>query len=262
MNGPVALHGGGEFLSGDEPFLAAILASAARPATDGRPILVAIVPTAAARHRPDLAAATGVAAFERVALAAGLDVEAAAVPVLDAGSAADPGLAAGLEVADLIHFPGGDPDLIPNLLRGSAAWAAIERARERGALVAGASAGAMALATWTWTPAGGVEGLGLVPGLIVVPHADGDGWASALERFGTWGPAGLGGLGLAERTGVIADDLAPTGGAITWRVVGPGEVFWRPVRGGRTVVARAGEMFTTDVTGPAGIDEARAEPIS
>jgi cyanophycinase len=245
VSGPVALHGGGEFLSGDEPCLAAILASAAEPLGGGRPIRVAIVPTAAARQRPDLAAATGVAAFERVAAAAGLDVEATAVAVLDAMSAADPGLAARLEAADLIHFPGGDPDLIPTLLRGSAAWAAIERARQRGAVVAGASAGAMAFATWTWTPAGGIEGLGLVPGLIVVPHADGGGWASALERFGAWGPVELGGLGLAERTGVIADDVAPAGGEITWRVVGPGDVFWQPVRGGRTVVARAGETITT-----------------
>lgn len=249
MSGPVALHGGGEFRSGDEPFLAAILASAAKSVAGGRPIRVAIVPTAAARQRPELAAATGLAAFERVAAVTGLDVEASSVPVLDAGSAADLGLTARLEAADLIHFPGGDPDLIPTLLSGSAAWVAIERAREHGAVVAGASAGAMALATWTWTPAGGLEGLGLVRGLIVVPHADSGGWASAISRFGAWGPVELGGLGLAERTGVIADDVATAGGAITWRVVGEGEVFWQPVRGGRTVVARSGETITTGTTG-------------
>jgi cyanophycinase len=245
VSGPVALHGGGEFRSGDEPFLAAILASAATSVSGGRPIRVAIVPTAAARQRPDIAAATGVAAFERVAAVTGLDVEAAAVPVLDTASADDPGLAARLEAADLIHFPGGDPDLMPTVLRGSAAWAAVERARDHGAVVAGASAGAMALATWTWTPAGGVKGLGLVPGLIVVPHADGDRLEAALERFGAWGPAELGSLGLAERTGVIADDLAPSGAEITWLVVGEGDVFWQPVRRGRTVVARAGETIAT-----------------
>ena len=44
-----------------------------------RPIRVAVVPTAAGRGRPDLAAATGVAAFERVAAGRGIDVAAAAI---------------------------------------------------------------------------------------------------------------------------------------------------------------------------------------
>lgn len=244
MTGPVALHGGGEFQPGDEAFLAAILAAAARRVIEARRIRIAIVPTAAARGWPDLAAANGVAAFKRVA-AGGLDVLVEAVAVVDANSAADPDLATQLEAADLIHFPGGDPDLIPTIMAGSGAWAAIESARARGALLAGASAGAMALAAWTWTPAGGMAGLAVVPGLIVVPHADGAAWAAALERFGAWGPAELGALGLGERTGVIADDLAPTNGTISWRVVGPGDVFWQPVRGGPTVMARAGETITT-----------------
>ena len=52
MSGPVALHGGGEFLAGDEPFLAALLDAAAPAAGGDRPIRVAVVPTAAARGRP------------------------------------------------------------------------------------------------------------------------------------------------------------------------------------------------------------------
>jgi cyanophycinase-like exopeptidase len=245
VSGPVALHGGGEFLAGDEPFLAALLASAARRIADARPIRVVIVPTAAARGRPHLAAALGVAAIERVAKVEGLDVVAGAVAVIDAGSAADPGLAARLAEADLIHFPGGDPDLIPTIMLGSAAWTAIEAARARGALLVGASAGAMALAPWTWSVAGGLAGLGIVPGLIVVPHADRRTWAAALDRFGTWGPVELGGLGLGERTGVITEDVAPASGGISWRVVGPGEVFWQAVRSGPTVVARAGDTVET-----------------
>ena len=66
MSGPLALHGGGEFLDGDEPFLQAILAAAPEPRR------VVVVPTAAARGRPDLAAGTGVAALRRVAEAEGL----------------------------------------------------------------------------------------------------------------------------------------------------------------------------------------------
>ena len=141
-----------------------------------------------------------------------------------------PGSRARSTSRDIIHLPGGDPDLVPTILSGSAAWAAIASARAAGAILAGASAGAMALATWTWTPAGGIAGLGLVPGLVVVPHADGPRWASLLERFGAGVPAGLGALGLPERTGVIAGDL--TADPVRWTVVGAGTVRWLATLGG------------------------------
>jgi cyanophycinase-like exopeptidase len=153
------------------------------------------------------------------------------------------GLVARLAAADVIHFPGGDPDLIPTLMRASAAWIAIDTALHGGAVLAGASAGAMALASWTWTSGGGVIGLGVVPNLFVAPHADADRWDSALERFGGPAPTDLGALGLAERTGVITDDIEAD--PIAWRVVGPGEVRWQAVRGGPTVIARSGETLET-----------------
>jgi cyanophycinase len=217
MKGTIALHGGGEFLPGDEGFLRAILARA--PASNGI-IRIAIVPTAAARGRPDLAAANGVAAFERVGVAAGLTVHADAVRVVDPASAADAALAAILAAADLIHLPGGDPDLIPSLYPGTAAWTAIRSANDRGAVLAGASAGAMALGSITWTPAGLVAGLGLATGIVVVPHADARSWSANLIRFGHGGPSGIGVLGIGERTGVLIDPLGP------WRVAGEGEVRW------------------------------------
>ena len=243
MSGPVALHGGGEFLAGDEPFLAALLELAGARVGAGRAIRVVVVPTAAARGRPELAAGNGVAAFERVARAGRVAIEAAAVAVISAASTADLDLVERLAAADLIHFPGGDPDLIPTILRDTPAWAAIETARAGGAVVAGASAGAMALAPWTWTPAGGVIGLAVVPGLFVVPHADGDRWVSAVARFGGSAPPGLGALGLSERTGVIAEDVRAD--PIRWRVVGPGEARWQAVRDGPTVVVRSGETLGT-----------------
>ena len=244
MTGPIALHGGGEFLPGDEPFLRAILDLA--PRVDGV-VRIAVVPTAAARGRPDLAAANGVAAFRRLAADEGVEVVVEAVRVVDAASAADPGLAQALAAATLIHFPGGDPDLIPALYPGTTAWAAIGRARAAGAVLAGASAGAMALAAVTWTPAGVVAALGLVPGVIVAPHADATSWARWVARFGGSVPAGVGPLGLAERTGVII----PGDGSGPWRVVGEGEVRWLPAGVtdvAATVIARDGE--TLDIGAP------------
>ena len=217
MNGTIALHGGGEFLPGDERFLRAILD---RAPTGSGVIRIAIVPTAAARGRPELAAANGVAAFERVGATVGVAVRAHAVAVVDAASAADADLAATLAAADLIHLPGGDPDLIPALYPGTAAWAAIREALERGAVLAGASAGAMALGSVTWTPGGPVPGLALVPGIVVVPHADAASWSANLVRFGQAIPDRIGVLGIGERTGVLIDPAGP------WRVVGEAEVRW------------------------------------
>ena len=243
MSSPIVLHGGGEFLTGDEACVSAVLALGAARAGAVRPIRVVVVPTATARWSPERSAAQGAAAFRRVATLDGLTVEAEQVMVVDATTAADPVLADRLAAADVISFPGGDPDVIVSVMPGSRAWAAVESARASGAVLAGASAGAMALARWTWTPAGGVEGLGIVPGLVVVPHANAASWDATVERFGAAAPAGLGALGLAERTAAITDD--PTTDPVRWRVVGEGEVRWLASRGGDTAVFRSGDRFET-----------------
>jgi len=239
VKGPVALHGGGEFLPGDERFLRAILELAPNAAGVVR---VAVVPTAAARGRPDLAAANGVEAIRRLAVDAWIPVEVEAVRIVDPASAADPSLADTLAASTLIHLPGGDPDIIPTLYPGTAAWAAMERAHAAGAVLAGASAGAMALVAWSWTPAGGVPGLGIVPGLTVAPHADATSWARWVARFRGAVPADLGVLGLSERTGVIV----PGDGAGPWRVVGEGEARWLPADAtdvAATVITRDGDTL-------------------
>ena len=222
---PIALHGGGEFLQGDEPFLDALL-DATRQAAAGRRgdisglIRVAVVPTAAARGRPDLAGANGVEALRRRGQAARLPVWAESVPIVDVRSADDPALAEVVAAADLVYLPGGDPDLIPTLLgNGSNVGRALHDAHEAGAVLAGASAGAMGLAEWTWTTGGGVRGLGFVPGVAVFPHYEESrrqSWQENLEKIA---PAGLGYLGLDERTGVISK-------RDEWVVAGEGAAYW------------------------------------
>jgi cyanophycinase-like exopeptidase len=214
------------------------------PATSAIPrsLRIAIVPLAAARGRPDLAAATGQAAFERRATAGDHGpIEVSVARVVDAWSADDPQQVERLFGADLIHFPGGDPDLIPNVLPGTLALVAITAAWRSGAVLAGASAGAMALAEWTWTPQGGIHGLGFVRGLAVVPHYDDvrrSRWQQALEEVA---PAGLGYLGLDERTGVLAE---PTGtGAGTWRVAGQGSAHWFAHGATQAVTGRHGDLL-------------------
>jgi cyanophycinase-like exopeptidase len=273
MSGAIGLHGGGEYLAGDEPFLDALLVAAARAvaeraagrtttdsgsaendveghafaATGGEPdgsampaIRIVVVPTAAARGMPDRTAETGVRAFERRAAAIGLATVVEVARVVDGESASDPELVNRIASADLVHLPGGDPDLVPTILRDTPALEAMHRAWRRGGVLAGASAGAMALADWTWTPHGGMRGLGFVHGLAVVPHYDEvrrTRWQASIDLLA---PGGIGYLGLDERTGVLAE---PDGAERSWVVAGPGAAWWFARGSDSPLVAHDGERL-------------------
>jgi len=227
--GPLALHGGGEFLPGDEPFLTRLLelaavAAAARGGSSAT-VRVELLTTAVARHRPDMAFAVGSAAFERVAAAARDSLPTVRVRharVVDATTAADVDVAERLATADLVYLPGGDPDAVLEILAGTPTWRSVEAARSRGAVVAGASAGAMALGEQTWTPDGYVAGFGWAGRLVVVPHASEGRIARARAVVDTL-PHGdeLTIAGLPERAGIIGD-----GGE--WPVVGAAGAWWWP----------------------------------
>jgi cyanophycinase-like exopeptidase len=238
--GPIGLHGGGEYLPGDERFLDALLTAAGSQVhDDGTPLRVVILPTAAARGRPEQAGAIGAAAFRRRAGILGLSANVEVALVIDIASAGDAACAALIARADLIHLSGGDPDIVPGLLDGSPAGQSLRSAWARGAVVGGASAGAMTLAEWSWTAQGGIRGLGLVQGLAVVPHYDDVrrlSWQVSLDRVA---PAGLGYLGLDERTGVISDNDG-------WRVAGEGAAHWFAPGSSQPLIARDGERITFD----------------
>jgi cyanophycinase-like exopeptidase len=249
--GRIALHGGGEFDAGDEPFLDAIVAAAMasaaararrEPGSDGA-LRIVVVPAAAARERPGASAKHGVVALQRTADRAGVPARVEAAMVVNRAKADDPGLASLIGSADLIHFPGGHPDLIPPMLDGTLVWRSILEALGHGAVLAGASAGAMALGEQTWTPTGFQPGLKLVPGLIVVPHfamfeSNLDMWAEAIAELDE---LRLGRLGLDERTGAISTD----GAAGPWVVAGEGRAHWFPFQGDR-VVGVHGELLSLE----------------
>jgi putative intracellular protease/amidase len=183
----------------------------------------------------------GIAAFADRADAGERPLRIDAASIVDDASAADPANVDLLETADLIYLPGGDPDLIPKILPRTKALAAIETARRRGAVVAGASAGGMALAEWSWTPDGGIRGLGFVAGFALLPHYN-DGrrtaWQTVLDRVA---PEGIGHLGLEERTGALSDGR--TSGGRSWRIAGPGAAYWFARGARRPIIARDGETI-------------------
>jgi cyanophycinase len=94
--------------------------------------------------------------------------------------ACDPQILHLLEEANFFYFSGGNPNYLIETFYHSPAWQIITRRHSQGAVLAGCSAGAMAFGGFTtniramrqgqppeWVPA-----LGLLPGIITLPHFD------------------------------------------------------------------------------------------
>ena len=208
--GVLALVGGDEFHPGNEE-QDRLLAGAARPGP------AFIIPTAAARQGPAEAVATGARWFEQFGL------ELRELPILKRADANSKELAELARDGGFFYLVGGDPGLVAQVLAGSRVWAAIAEAWDRGASLAGSSAGAMAMCEYTliratWPnrfnrrPTGA---LGLVPLTAVLPHFDtfGHRWVESARR--ELPQATL--LGIDERSAAVW-----RGGE--WSAVGPGGV--------------------------------------
>jgi cyanophycinase len=210
MTGHIVLEGGAEFGGAmREPDLRAI------ELAGGMDAPIRIIPTAAAPD--DNHARAGNNGRRWFTSLGATDVEV--VPLTDEASAAAAGVAEVLRQARLIYLLGGFTHYLGETLLDSAAWNACLEAYADGAVIVGSSAGAMVLCEWYHSPREGdvEQGLGLVPGCIVLPHHNtfGHRWVSRLTEL--MPQATL--LGIDERTGMVGDD--PDGG---WTVCGKGEV--------------------------------------
>jgi len=172
---------------------------------------------------------------------ASLGAEVEPVLVRDRDGADDGAAAQAVSEADLIYLSGGKPAHLLGALTGTAVGRALIAANDRGAILAGCSAGAMVLAGNTfdvrframpwllrWQ-----DGLGFAPGASVVPHYDA--WPEALSAFiALQAPRGSVVLGIDEETAAVGRDGA-------WQVHGRSRVtVWR---GHRRERYRAGEVF-------------------
>ena len=216
MPGPVALVGSGEFLPAMAEIDAGLLA-----ATGRRRPRVAILPTASWPDGEDVFrrwASMGVEHFS----ALGAEVEP--VLVRDRFDAEDASHIQAIGEADLVYLSGGKPGHLTDTLVSSPLGAALTDAHERGAILAGCSAGAMTLAGRHWDlrrrrlfwPVRWRDGLGIVPGATVIPHYDA--WPEPLSALLVLqAPHGLQILGIDEETAVVGQDGA-------WQVQGRGRV--------------------------------------
>ena len=122
---------------------------------------------------------------------------------------------AALRGARLLVLPGGSPSRLLEVLQQTPVGALVGELLADGVVAMGSSAGAMVLCEWTVlpdrrSPRGGtsvVRGLGLVPGVAVVPH-----WSGGSSR-GDWlrsidetVPSGVQVLGIPEESGVLVED--------------------------------------------------------
>jgi cyanophycinase len=209
--GPLALVGSGEYLP--------VMAGVEEMLLAGRPARYVQIPTAAApegeqslRRWLDL----GAAQAER------LGVEQVPVVARDRDEADSPDLAALVEGAGLVYLSGGNPRFLARTLRGSRLWSAVAAAWQGGAALAGCSAGAMALTGWVPSIRSldrePDPGLGVLPGLRVLPHFDRIlGWSpDLLKRVASQPAAGSTLIGIDEDTAIV--DL--TGAGQSWQVHG------------------------------------------
>jgi cyanophycinase-like exopeptidase len=190
VTGTVCLQGGGEFSLRCRPLDAALVA-----ATPG-PVVVTALAGAPGREYAT-ANRNGVAHYRAV----GADDVVAAPDVRE-----DPeGALAALRRARLLVLPGGSPARLLEALTGTAVGAVVADLLADGGTVMGSSAGAMVLGAWTVLPERGprvVPGLGLVPGVLVVPHWSGPrgDWLQAVDAAV---PDDTVVLGIPEESGVL-----------------------------------------------------------
>jgi len=207
---PIALVGGNEFRRDDDAMDRILVER-----LGGVGAHIAILPTAATNENPYVAGENGVRHFRRLGL------RADKLMIVDDDSAADAGLVGMLEDYAALYFTSGDPVYLRDTLRGSRAWAAVQAVAARGGLVAGSSAGAMVLGAWLWRFDGWTEGLGLAPGVAVLPHHatlaarwDAHAMAAAL-------PPGVTLVGIDDATALLLPEAQVLGlGQVT--VYGPG----------------------------------------
>ena len=163
--GRIALVGSGEYLP--------VMGEVEAWLLEGRPQRFVQLATAAAPE--------GTSSLERwhdlgATSATRLGAEQVIIDVRKRSDADDPVWVDKIKGAGLIYLSGGNPSYLARTLVGTRVWSAIEREWRAGASLAGCSAGAMALAGYVpdfrHPRNGGVSGLGVVPGIRVLPHFD------------------------------------------------------------------------------------------
>lgn len=205
MTGILALVGGGEWSDGCDFDTQLLSASGAGE--------VAVLPTASAFERPELLLERATNWFT------GLGASVREVPVYTRRDALVAENISAVRNARFIYMAGGSPMHLRAVLKDTPLYEAMVEAYDNGAVLAGSAAGADVLCDPMVDTRGGAltVGLGLVPGVAVIPRYDT--WSQEkIRRTVTLTRPGQILVGVPEATALIRD---PDG---TWRSAGRGEV--------------------------------------
>lgn len=193
--GIFVLAGGAEF----RPAMVA-LDQAVLQRVDKQSCRIAILPTAVAPYRPDLAILNAVRHFTT------LGVEARPVPVLTRSDAENFHMAEQLTDVEIIYLAGGDPWYLLTTLKDTPVWDMIMEQYALGCIIVGSSAGAMVMGDLIrqrdqphWK-----QGLGLARRIGVFAHFDEATWEQ-VEALRAVLPPGHGMVGVDTSTGIIVD---------------------------------------------------------
>ncbi len=158
-----------------------------------------------------------------------LGAHVTALPLITRADAHNPAILSTLEIADYYYFSGGNPEYLIDTLRDTPSWEIIRTRHQQGAVLAGCSAGAMMLGAATvrirtiiegQTPAW-VRAMGIVAGIVVIPHFDRIAASFGLERFQqllALVPPDLTLVGIDEDTALVRDAQPEHGHR--WHVLG------------------------------------------
>jgi cyanophycinase-like exopeptidase len=149
MKPALALIGGEEFADGFEDVHAQLaeVAYSQRRSRNGHALQIAFLPTCAAHDGMETVQYWCEQAKQRLGA---LDAAVDPLPIVDAVSANDSKLARQIAEADWVYLGGGYPHVGLGILAGSLALEALTNACQRGALVSGASGGAMLICAKSW----------------------------------------------------------------------------------------------------------------
>ncbi len=218
MPGSVLLSGGDDFSPEGSALIKAVFRLAHKP----HPRMV-VVPVAATDN-PRKASRNSTGAFNA------LGAQAEIAMITDAATANDPLTSAAMETTDVIYLTDGNPYDAVQSLSGSEALAKLGRAWQRGVVLFASGASAMALCDYYWDSGVWEPGLGLLAGIVVLPHYQFVAGRFAADRLRQDLPPDHLIIGLDDATGLIVESQEA-------RVVGPEAV---------TVFRADGEQEHTD----------------
>ena len=208
--GILLLEGGSEFQGKmEEPDRKALALAG------GQNAKVVVIPTAAAPDNNSKRAGNTASEWFRTLGARNIS----ALPIIDKASANDPELSAELDHANLIYILGGFPGYLCDTLKETRCLDALLHSYEKGAVLAGSSAGAMVLCELYFDPKAKEvkKGIGILNDTILIPHHDTFGRSWRPEYFDKISDIRC--IGIDEQTGMMNQaDLDQ------WTVYGKGNV--------------------------------------